>query len=117
MKRTIAVLTALTFLMFATAFSTVAKTTYKLGDANKDGSISIADATEIQRYLVDAISADKETVKLYDTDGDGEASIMDVTCIQMYLAHIIDDFPGNNVVAPTSPPTDSDGYYDQVVKP
>ena len=120
MKRLIAYLTASMFILFATAFATLADTTYKYGDVNQDGVLSINDATDTQRYLAGYFNFTRDMLILSDVDDDNDVSIMDVTLIQMYLARLVDDFPANNEVAPTTPttpPTDSDGYYDQVVKP
>ncbi|MGN1432427.1 MAG: dockerin type I repeat-containing protein, partial [Ruminococcus sp.] len=56
-----------------------------LGDANLDGSISVADATEIQKYLAE--SADfgirQEVVSNVDNTG---INISSVTLIQKYLS-------------------------------
>ena len=119
MKRITAVFTVLIFVLFATAFATLAETTYKYGDVNKDGVISINDATDIQRYLVGYINFTRDMLILSDVDDDNDVSIMDATSVQMYLAHLIDDFPANNdaVIETIVPATDAGGYYDQVVKP
>lgn len=118
MKKFIAVFTVLTFVLFTTAFTTLAQTSYKYGDVNQDGVISINDATDIQRYLTGYIHFTRDMLILADVDDDDDVSIMDATLVQMYLARLVDDFPSNNTAAPaTQPATDSDGYYDQVVKP
>ena len=119
MKNITAVFTVLIFVLFATAFTTLAETTYKYGDVNKDGVISINDATDIQRYLVGYINFTRDMLILSDVDDDNSVSIMDATLVQMHLARLVEDFPANNnaVVPTTAPATDSGGYYDQVVKP
>lgn len=57
-----------------------------IGDANLDGSITIADATYIQRYLSDIISFTDKQKTVSDCDGDNVVSIKDATMIQMFCA-------------------------------
>lgn len=64
------------------------------GDADLDGSVTIFDATHIQRYLSQIIETFTEENKLAaDVDGDGKVTIFDVTLIQRYLIAYIDHFP------------------------
>lgn len=103
-------------LVICTPLGVTAKETAKLGDANKDGVISIKDATHIQLYLVDKVAESNIDLKLSDVDGDSRLSIVDATYIQLFLAARIDKFPGEK--EPVSPPSiDPDGYYDQIVRP
>ncbi len=97
-------------------FCVAAKETDILGDVNNDGVVSIMDATLIQCYLADLVDTDDIDVLLADVDGDDDITILDATAIQLYLAQIIDKFPGENVSS-TPPSVDSDGFYDQIVKP
>ncbi len=67
----------------------VTYTTYKMGDVNLDGVVSIADATAIQFMLAEM--SDPFTAlqnKLGDVNGDGVVSIADATAIQFYLAEL-----------------------------
>lgn len=61
---------------------------YLLGDADRDGSILIVDATYIQRHLVSIPIPFKFSEKISDADEDGIISIMDATYIQRWLAHL-----------------------------
>lgn len=97
-------------------FCVAAKETDILGDVNNDGIVSIMDATLIQCYLADLTDADEIDVSLADVDGDSRISVIDATSIQLLLAQIIDKLPGEDIVI-TPPSIDSDGYYDQIVKP
>lgn len=58
-----------------------------LGDSDGDGSVTILDATAIQRKLasLQTISFDEKTA---DADGDGELTILDATAIQRHLASL-----------------------------
>ena len=56
-----------------------------IGDADNDGSITISDATTIQRYLAD-IATPSFNEEAADADQDGEVTITDATIIQRYLA-------------------------------
>lgn len=58
-----------------------------LGDADLDESLTIMDATKIQRYLagLDTFSTIQE--KVADFDQDGDITIMDALTIQIYLSN------------------------------
>ena len=62
--------------------------TDNIGDINCDGEISIFDATQIQKCLVDLITLTNEQKKNADTNSDGIINIRDVTEIQRYLAKL-----------------------------
>ena len=64
------------------------KTTLK-GDVNGDGKVSVVDATDIQKYIVQMISLNEEQLKAADVTGDGKIDIRDVTLIQKYLVELI----------------------------
>ena len=68
-------------------FSTVPE--LLIGDTNNDGTISILDATEIQKYLANLIKLSAEQKTVSDTNGDGNIDILDATHIQKYLAQLI----------------------------
>ena len=69
--------------------STIVK--FSKGDVNRDGSVNISDATEIQKYLVNMVELDDEQKKLSDTDNDNKVSVMDATKIQKYIVNLVDD--------------------------
>ncbi len=56
------------------------------GDANGDGKVTIADATDIQKYLAEYPMPDTFNLEAADVDGDGNVNVADVTAIQLYLA-------------------------------
>ena len=58
----------------------------RIGDANLDGSITISDVTEIQKYLAETIQFSSEQQVLADANGDGIVNISDATHLQKYLA-------------------------------
>ena len=60
----------------------------RIGDADRDGEVSILDATMIQRYLAGLNELNRIKMYLADTDGDGEVSILDATAIQRWLASL-----------------------------
>jgi len=63
----------------------------KIGDADCDGTVTILDATSIQRSLADlAVSSYDESSA--DADEDGKVTILDATAVQRYLA----DLPTNS---------------------
>ena len=64
--------------------------TYMLGDSDRDGKITIVDATYIQMIMAEfeVENFDKDAA---DTDPDGIVTIMDATMIQRYLAEFEDN--------------------------
>ena len=58
-----------------------------LGDVDGDGTVTIIDATCIQRQLA-SIPSFAFIEALADTDGDGETTILDATYIQRWLANL-----------------------------
>lgn len=60
-----------------------------LGDADRDGVLSVTDVTRIQEYLAELIEEEEIDLTVSDTNHDGYVSILDATHIQMFLAHLI----------------------------
>ncbi|MBQ8539672.1 MAG: hypothetical protein IJ433_08480 [Ruminococcus sp.] len=60
-----------------------------LGDVDLDGTITIMDTSEVQRYLASYVTFDSKKLKRSDTTRDDYVSIMDATAIQRYLARQI----------------------------
>lgn len=69
---------------------------YMIGDTNLDKTISIRDATQIQRYLVSACNFDGKQMVLADVNFDGAVDINDVTYIQRYLVGFLTEFKKNS---------------------
>ncbi len=65
---------------------------YKIGDVNGDGIVSIRDVTEIQRIVAELYPATELQKITADVNGDGVIDINDATEIQFYLAEMIDAF-------------------------
>ena len=57
-----------------------------IGDVDLDGSVTILDATAIQRYLADLTQLSGEQLAMADVDADGSVTIIDATKIQRYVA-------------------------------
>lgn len=74
---------------------------YKMGDTDRDGEVTITDATVIQRVLAEMIEDTNGHILRYgDVDGGG-LSITDVSFIQRYLANMDDGYPiGSSVDEP-----------------
>ena len=66
-------------------------TEWRCGDVDRDGEITIIDATAIQRVLVN-LPTSVYDAEAADFDGDGEVSILDATAIQRWLVNL----PSNN---------------------
>lgn len=91
-----------------------------IGDVNFDESITIDDATDIQKYLVDLLDLNSKALIAADTDGADGINISDVTRIMFYVADM-KDHAGNcgtytgDYVEPTTSTTEpatqpSDNY-------
>lgn len=134
-KPTVAPTTAKPTVAPTTVKPTVAPTTVPagnvlIGDANQDGSVTISDATEIQRHLAGFETLTGDGATAADTDKDNSITITDATLIQKYLVYIRDDgnhtgeYTGNTqpttaapttiaptTVAPTTAPVGNYVYY------
>ncbi len=62
----------------------------KVGDADGNYEISIADATEIQKHLADLTTLEGVNLRAADIGNKGAPSISDATNIQFYLASFVD---------------------------
>ncbi|MGN0450088.1 MAG: leucine-rich repeat protein [Ruminococcus sp.] len=60
-----------------------------IGDVNGDGSVTVLDATMLQKYIAGLTSLSDEQLTLADTNGDGSVTILDATQIQKYLAGLV----------------------------
>ena len=61
---------------------------YYVGDIDKNGSITIEDATKLQMYLQKNYFFDEQQKILADCNGDGDINSEDVSLIQQYVADI-----------------------------
>lgn len=55
------------------------------GDVDMDGDVTISDATEIQKYLVELVTFTDEQFLAADVNNDGEVNITDARLIQQYI--------------------------------
>ena len=78
--------------------TTTAFLTY--GDVDKDGSVTVMDATLIQKAGLEMVALDEVETTLADVNQDGRVSILDVTMVQKYLAEV--DYKNIGVVGQTS---------------
>lgn len=58
------------------------------GDVDGDGTLSVLDATEIQKYIAKLTEFNEIQTELADLNGDGEISVIDATEIQKTLAQL-----------------------------
>ena len=63
--------------------------TYKIGDANGDEKVTVADITVIQKYLANRLQLSDERLIVCDVNKDGVVTIEDATLIQKYLIHLV----------------------------
>lgn len=88
--------------LFGTATAFAAESEPLLGDVNSDSTISISDATLLQKYIANFVDLSDEQLKAADFDQDGTVNISDVTAIQKYLV---------SVQTPTKPANPDDALY------
>ena len=50
-------------------------------DVDKDGTMSVLDVTEIQKYVASLTDFSGDSLIAADVDGDGEVMITDATCV------------------------------------
>ncbi len=107
----------LTFLItLSSSICVTAEESYKLGDVNQDGRVSVIDAIRIQYYILGDYDGDENFIKLADVDGDKRVSVIDVIYILRHIIKITDRFPADDLT-PTNPIIAEDGYYDKIVRP
>ena len=100
-----------------------------LGDANRDGRVSIKDATCVQMVLAEFSVSDFFTPAA-DVDGNGMVEITDATLIQRWLADMETPYPisepfelpvettiAPTTAAPTQMPTDEEGWGREIFRP
>lgn len=87
---------------FAAAPTALAKTTtYKLGDTNMDGAVTVSDVTEIQRVIAQLNADKKGYIKLLGDVNGGGLDITDATELQKYLADFKTEYPINKKLIST----------------
>ena len=59
-----------------------------IGDADKDGDLTILDATHIQLYKAELIGENEIDLAVADYDEDGDVTVLDATAIQRHLADL-----------------------------
>lgn len=98
---------------------------FKLGDVDNDGTVTILDATAIQRFLAQ-LSVQSYNEAAADTDSSGDVDITDATRIQRFVAAMcnIDGSPlDTHTHTPAAPVSENEvpatclkeGSYDEVV--
>ena len=98
MKKYVSILLILLMLIPQATVSAAEEPCYLIGDADRDGEITILDATRIQRRLAGLAPSDRLADYLSDVDGDRSLSILDATCIQRRLASIDNRFHKENLI-------------------
>ncbi|MBQ7132938.1 MAG: dockerin type I repeat-containing protein [Ruminococcus sp.] len=95
MKKIIALLLALVFLMSVATVSAFAldPKPYKYGDVSGDDAVTVGDATIIQRHLAKVVTLSDFRYSLADVNDDGNVNVVDATFIQQYVAKIITEIP------------------------
>lgn len=94
-KKIIAFLLSLSLVSYIPVYATENSFEYICGDANRDGKITIVDATYIQRFVADGFNNTNmpDDINIMDVSGNGKIDITDASRIQRFLAGIDKIFP------------------------
>ena len=63
-----------------------------LGDVNMDGDITVFDATEVQKYIVQLVAFTNDQFTAADVDHDSTITVKDATTIQKFVVKLISNF-------------------------
>lgn len=63
-----------------------------LGDVNMDGDITVVDATEVQKYVVQLVAFTNDQFTAADVDHDSTITVKDATTIQKFVVNLISNF-------------------------
>ena len=87
MKKLISIISTILCIAIISCTQTVLANTASLqkGDVNEDGTVSVVDATTIQKYLVNFINLSDRQKEVADLNNDNKISILDATYLQRYL--------------------------------
>lgn len=102
-KWIISIMLTISMCISAAVISAAAGSSYIRGDADGDGTVTILDATVIQRRLAE-LSVSSFNEKGADVDGDG-LDITDATKIQRKLAEFADPYHIGEIVNDDTQPT------------
>lgn len=95
------------FNLLKTETATIQTGEFKLGDVDRNGEISIADATLVQKIIAYLIEPSYELSVPADVNADNKVNILDATLIQMYCSGLIDSFVSTEPsTEPTNYPSD-----------
>lgn len=101
MRKTISLLISLLFAVsLIITVSAYSDEDFLNGDVNLDGRLSIDDATEIQKKLVEIVIFSNQQMRLADFNLDGEINIIDATKIQKVIC-MLEEMPSEST-SPTS---------------
>lgn len=115
MKKLLTVILSV-MISLSSSICVMAEGSYKLGDVNQDGQVSVIDAVLIQCYILENYDIDDSFTIIADVDGDKNVNIIDVVYVLRYIINIIDHFPAEDLT-PTNPIIAEDGYYNKIVRP
>ena len=63
-----------------------------LGDVDMDGDITVFDATEVQKYVVQLVAFTNDQFTAADVDHDSTITVKDATTIQKFVVNLISNF-------------------------
>ena len=63
-----------------------------IGDVNRDGSVDVLDAADVQKYSTDKLELDKNQLMLADVNNDNNVDVLDAADIQKFAVDKITEF-------------------------
>ncbi len=67
------------------------------GDVNRDGRVTVTDATLIQKNVAKMVEFDDYQLTYGDVDADGKITVRDASAVQKLVANVIQKFPAEKV--------------------
>ena len=97
-----------------TAFSVFDKI---YGDSDGDGTVSIKDATHIQKYVAELELSTAFCDEMADCNSSGSITVKDATCIRKYLAHMENTGEAGNIIEYIPPVTEPETTVTEATEP
>ena len=86
-----------------TIIATKIPDTHLYGDTNSDSSVTVKDASRLQKYVANITDLSATELKSSDVNNDNHVDVKDVTMIQKYVAGTVSSFPSGKSFSDEKP--------------
>lgn len=121
--RKIFTMTLITVFLLIISVISVNAVSYKKGDVDGNGSITVKDASLVQRFIIGLDFLNDEQYNCADVDNNGRVNLVDASRIQRYCIGYIDEIPDvssdntdNSSESDSDNTLDNDPYLAEVVR-